>query len=116
MTFRDCTLFVQVPRELVSASEEEASLSDKSDQGMNHTPNFSCTNSLSKPRRIRIVISDLDEKSEANRGEYWKSLERELITGGYYLGRGKLDANAEDCDLRDVVRTSDQVKWNGYAG
>ena len=64
-------------------------------------------------RPIRIIIADLDEKSEAHRGEYWQSLEDSLIKGGYYLGAGKLDNNAEDCDLRDTVSTSDQVNWNG---
>jgi hypothetical protein len=64
-------------------------------------------------RQIRIVISDLDEKSEAIRGEYWRSIEDDLIKKGYYHGKGKLDSNEPDCDFTDVVWTSDQVKWNG---
>lgn len=57
----------------------------------------------SKNRGIRIVIADLDEKSEVNRGQYWQSLEEELISGGYYLGTGKLDITVDDCDLSDSV-------------
>src|SRR5436190_24332715 len=105
MTLRDCTLFVQVPRELIpdpTASEEPTSpiapetpppaasgspVPKIPDIKSNHTL-YCIPNSDHKPstRRIRIVIADLDEKSEANRGEYWKSLEAELINGGYYLG------------------------------
>jgi Inositol-pentakisphosphate 2-kinase len=84
MTLRDCTLFVQVPREL---------LSEENHVGMN---------GIIPRRPIRIIIADLDEKSEEIRGEYWKSLEQSLIAGEYYLGAGKLDS-AEDCDLSDDV-------------
>jgi hypothetical protein len=91
MTLRDCTLFVQVPRELLS--DEHPSPIDTS------TPTTTATSTTSSSnRRIRIVIADLDEKSQVSRGEYWQSLERELIKGGYYLGAGKQE-NQEDCDL-----------------
>jgi hypothetical protein len=89
MTLRDCTLFIQIPKELVNAEKPP-----------NTSENVNTQESTSS-RRIRIVIADLDEKSEANRGEYWKSLEDQLIKGGYYLGAGKPD-NAEDCDLTAV--------------
>jgi hypothetical protein len=123
MTLRDCTLFVQVPKELFSdpSSEQTSSLEETTPskiclcpQQPNHKikPTY---NSDHPTRRIRIVIADLDEKSEEIRGEYWKSLEAELIAGGYYLGNGKLDTSAKDCDLDDVVWTSDEVKWNGHA-
>ena len=123
MTLRDCTLFVQVPRELFTdpSSEQTSNLEETTSAKIllcprqpNHTIN-STRNSDQPTRRIRIVIADLDEKSEEIRGEYWKSLEAELIAGGYYLGNGKLDTNSDDCDLDDVVSTSDQVKWNGHA-
>jgi Inositol-pentakisphosphate 2-kinase len=122
MTLRDCTLFVQVPRELFPdlSWEETSSLEETTPttiplcpQQPNHTINGT-RNSDHPTRRIRIVIADLDEKSEEIRGEYWKSLEAELISGGYYLGNGKLDTSVKDCDLDDVVWTSDEVKWNGH--
>ena len=59
----------------------------------------------SQSRCIRIVIADLDEKSEANRGHYWQSLEEELVSGGYYLGKGKLDPKADDCYLDGSIWT-----------
>jgi len=154
MTLRDCTLFVQIPRELIpdpqlipeamytshsdappgeppgeaigppgriaqtngtagrEAKEErdgppaathgflgEAEYS--SDAEHVNTPNS--TSSIAHTRRIRIVIADLDEKSEINRGEYWRSLEDQLIQGGYYLGKGKQPPYAEDCDLSAVT-------------
>lgn len=120
MTLRDCTLFVQVPRELITdyASEQTSTLEESSPTTnalyRNHKLN-STLPSDQPTRRIRIVIADLDEKSKEIRGEYWNSLEAELIAGGYYLGTGKLDTHAENCDLDDVVWTSDQVKWNGNA-
>lgn len=123
MTLRDCTLFVQVPRELFThlSSEQTSCLEETISttvpvypQQLNHTIKPT-PNSDNSARRIRIVIADLDEKSEEIRGDYWKSLEAELITGGYYLGNGKLDPEAKDCDLNDVVWTSDEVKWNGHA-
>ena len=114
MTFRDCTLFVQVPKELISMPEE-TSPPGTDVQQLNHNAIFPPQKSNANPRPIRIVLADLDEKSEANRGDYWKSLEDSLIAGGYYLGHGKLDPTVEDCDLTDVVWTSDQVKWNGHA-
>ena len=105
MTLRDCTLFLQVPRELLS--DPEVSDPRSTEDSVVGIPNGTNT------RSIRIVIADLDEKSEVHRGEYWQSLEHNLIKGGYYLGEGKLDSSAEDCDLRDIVWTSDQVNWNG---
>jgi|SRR5579871_5014334 len=105
MTLRDCTLFVQIPRELLSTSSS-------------CPPSGSCNgNSTHGSRSIKVVIADLDEKSEEARGEYWRSLEESLIAGGYYLGEGKLDTNAEDCDLTDDVAwlTSQQERENGSA-
>jgi Inositol-pentakisphosphate 2-kinase len=112
MTLRDCTLFVQVPRELISDlnTQEQSSASH---QQRNDTASEICKSK--NIRGIRIVIADLDEKSENKRGEYWKSLENQLIDGGYYLGHGKLDSSAVDCDFTDVVWSSDQVTWNGCA-
>lgn len=86
MTLRDCTLFVQVPRELIC--DESSSPNGKTSP---------------RARDIRIVIADLDEKSEENRGEYWQSLEVELVSGGYYHGKGKLDNKADDCDLSESI-------------
>jgi hypothetical protein len=114
MTLRDCTLFLQVPRELLA--DPDGSQTPSTDHDVDATPPQSEVSSIAngiEARPIRIVIADLDEKSEAIRGEYWLSLEDSLINGGYYLGEGKLDNNAEDCDLRDIVWTSDQVTWNG---
>lgn len=112
MTLRDCTLFMQVPRELISDPPMSTDTCSLSTEGTAvEAPDLE---SSKHPRGIRIVIADLDEKSEKNRGDYWKSLEDELISGGYYLGKGKLDVKAEDCDLSDNVWTSDQVKWNGF--
>jgi hypothetical protein len=104
---------MQVPKELISdpaGAIETCSLTTEETA-------VEATNldSSKLSRNIRIVIADLDEKSESTRGEYWQSLEDELISGGYYLGKGKLDTKAEDCDLSDNVWTSDQVKWNGFA-
>jgi hypothetical protein len=123
MTLRDCTLFVQIPKELFMdpSTEQASNLGETTPTTI--PPSLQRPNHAIKPthksghptRCIRIVIADLDEKSEEIRGEYWKSLESELITGGYYLGNGKLDSNVKDCDLDDVVWTSDQVKWNGHA-
>lgn len=126
MTLRDCTLFVQIPRELIPDMSEVAtgrpiSGNNTSCTGSQNIPNgdlleLNIPNGYHKPksaRQIRIVISDLDEKSEAIRGDYWKSIEDNLIKGGYYHGKGKLDSNELDCDFTDVVWTSDQVKWSG---
>jgi hypothetical protein len=117
---------VQIPRELISDPDmwEEAGpiIGDNMCcTGSQNIPNgdlepVGLPNGYCRPknaRQIRIVISDLDEKSEAIRGEYWRSIEDGLIKGGYYLGKGKLDSNEPDCDFTDVVWTSDQVKWNG---
>jgi hypothetical protein len=113
MTLRDCTLFLQVPRELLPDlyGSEAPSTHHDADATLLHSES-SMTNGI-ETRPIRIIIADLDEKSEAHRGEYWQSLEDSLIKGGYYLGEGKLDNHAEDCDLRDIVWTSAQVTWNG---
>jgi hypothetical protein len=70
---------------------------------MEHVNTPNSTSSTAHTRRIRIVIADLDEKSEINRGEYWRSLEDQLIQGGYYLGKGKQPPYAEDCDLSAVA-------------
>jgi len=116
MTLRDCTLFLQVPRELLTDPDHSDTAS--TDRDVDATSPWSEASSIAngiETRPIRIVIADLDEKSEAIRGEYWQSLEDSLIKGGYYLGEGKLDNNAEDCDLRDIVWTSDQVTWSGTA-
>ena len=126
MTLRDCTLFVQVPRELLSlprsSIESDVTIHESelktpqsgSSCDSEHTHLESVVAYSPRPtREIRIVIADLDEKSEEIRGEYWKSLEDQLIGGGYYLGKGKMDSAAEDCDFSDIVWTSDQVKWNG---
>jgi hypothetical protein len=103
---------MQVPRELISDPPMSTDTCSLSTEGTAvEAPDLE---SSKPPRGIRIVIADLDEKSEKNRGDYWKSLEDELISGGYYLGKGKLDVKAEDCDLSDNVWTSDQVKWNGF--
>jgi hypothetical protein len=113
MTLRDCTLFLQVPRELLPDPDgSEAPPTHHDVATRPHSGTSSITNGI-EARPIRIIIADLDEKSEAHRGEYWQSLEDSLIKGGYYLGEGKLDNHAEDCDLRDIVWTSDQVTWNG---
>lgn len=111
MTLRDCTLFLQIPKELLNdpGISEDPSTNNGVDGTTPHWPSPNGTNA----RPIRIVIADLDEKSELHRGEYWQSLEESLIKGGYYLGEGRLDCSAEDCDLRDIVWTSDQVNWNG---
>lgn len=115
MTLRDCTLFVQIPRELLSDTTPS---SDILSPAANATQSIDVNGDGKLPsgsRRIRIVIADLDEKSEADRGAYWQSLEEELIAGGYYVGEGKLDDRAENCDLSDNVWTADQVKWNGVS-
>jgi hypothetical protein len=112
MTLRDCTLFLQVPKELISDPTSAVEIDSLSAEEAAASATNLDSSQLS--RGIRIVIADLDEKSESTRGEYWQSLEDELISGGYYLGKGKLDAKAEDCDLSDNVWTSDQVKWNGF--
>lgn len=98
MTLRDCTLFVQIPRELFSYSEPCGAVVEtpNAKRVSNHV-----VNNTIPSRPIKVVIADLDEKSEEARGEYWKSLEESLIVGGYYLGEGKLDPNARDCDLSD---------------
>jgi len=103
MTLRDCTLFLQVPRELLPDPNGSAAPSTHHDVDVTrtHSETSSITNGV-EARPIRIIIADLDEKSEVHRGEYWQSLEDSLIKGGYYLGEGKLDTNAEDCDLRDI--------------
>lgn len=126
MTLRDCTLFVQVPREFLSLPRSSIESDVTVHESELKTPQSGSSYNSERthlesveaysprpPRGIRIVIADLDEKSEEIRGEYWKSLEGQLIEGGYYLGNGKIDSAAEDCDLSDVVWTSDQVKWNG---
>ena len=112
MTLRDCTLFLQIPKELIT--ETAVCESPTTELCPDETSSRSDTSTVNGTgaRPIRIIIADLDEKSEAHRGEYWKSLEESLIKGGYYLGEGKLDHAAEDCDLRDIVRTSDQINWN----
>ena len=108
MTLRDCTLFVQVPKELIydESSPEAPDIKHNGDD-IKLNGNDIKLNGDGKPhppsRGIRIVIADLDEKSEANRGLYWRSLEQELISGGYYLGKGKLDPAAEDCDLTGSI-------------
>ena len=113
MTLRDCTLFLQIPKELLPDPDGSEAPSTHHDVATPlHSETSSITNGIGA-RPIRIIIADLDEKSEAHRGEYWQSLEDSLIKGGYYLGEGKLDNHAEDCDLRDIVWTSDQVTWNG---
>lgn len=112
MTLRDCTLFMQIPKELISDPPTFTDTCSLSTEGT--AVEAIDLESPKHSRGIRIVIADLDEKSEKNRGEYWKSLEDALNSGGYYLGKGKLDVKAEDCDLSDNVWTSDQVKWNGF--
>jgi hypothetical protein len=64
--------------------------------------------------KIRVLVADLDEKSEIHRDEYWRNLEDQLSNGGYYLGKGKTDVKDENCDLTDNVSTSDQVKWDDF--
>ena len=138
MTLRDCTLFVQVPRELISHADSADTNAPATSAAHGVTvPDKDRPSAVTRilglaaepsvpgpcpvptlcpslpPRRIRIVIADLDEKSEESRGEYWQSLEHELIRGGYYLGAGKQD-NAEDCDLSAcdlsaVVETNETV-------
>ena len=100
MTLRDCSLFVQVPKELLTspASEQLPRIKGTSrNQIINNS-----VHSEQRTRRIRIVITDLDEKCEETRGPYWNSLELELIEGGYYVGNGNLDPNASNCDLSDI--------------
>jgi len=70
--------------------------------------------SFSGSGKIRVLVADLDEKSEKHRGEYWRSLEEQLISGGYYFGKGKLNPNVENCDLSDNISTSDEIKWHGF--
>jgi len=105
MTLRDCTLFVQVPRELISDDGQSSATMNGS----------AAVTDAAQSRQIRIVIADLDEKSEKNRGEYWKSLEDQLIQEGYYLGAGKVDNSAMDCDLSTVIWDTDGVRTNGVA-
>jgi hypothetical protein len=101
MTLRDCTLFVQVPKELICDESSPTACSTHTNESV---PTVNGVRKYpSQSKCIRIVIADLDEKSEVNRGEYWQSLEKELISGGYYLGKGKLDNNAEDCDLSESI-------------
>lgn len=100
MTLRDCTLFVQVPRELICEETSESLAPGSAGSGAMVNGDNKHT---SQNRGIRIVIADLDEKSEVNRGQYWQSLEEELISEGYYLGKGKLDITAKDCDLSDSL-------------
>ena len=64
--------------------------------------------------KIRVLVADLDEKSEKHRGEYWRSLEEQLVSGGYYFGKGKLNPTIENCDLSDNISTSDEIKWDGF--
>lgn len=117
MTLRDCTLFIQIPRELYLTPPEETSQNSEVENTSNRrlaNGFHKCVNRITQPRPIRIVIADLDEKSEENRGEYWKTVENNLIEGGYYLGAGKLDAKEEECDLRDdIAWTSSQIQQNG---
>src|SRR5271163_3239128 len=80
MTLRDCTLFLQVPKELLSDPDGSGALSTHHD-ATPHSEGASITNGI-QARPIRIIIADLDEKSEAHRGEYWQSLEDSLIKGG----------------------------------
>jgi len=122
MTMRDVTLFVQVPRELLNSPIDQFSGDlpleghgvSQGSQGNGLPAAIETHATKDGGRQIRIVIADLDEKSESQRGEYWRGLEQQLIHGGYYLGKGKLDANYEDCDLSDVAWTCEQVaaKWN----
>jgi Inositol-pentakisphosphate 2-kinase len=112
MTLRDCTLFVQVPKELIPDLPSHLS-DDTSSTTAQDDP--ICKNH----RKIRIVITDLDEKSQIHRGEYWKSVEDNLIKGEYYLGRGKTENdehNADDCDLSDDGRTLGKLKWGQGCG
>src|ERR1700733_12179360 len=83
MTLRDCTLFLQVPRELLP--DPDGSEAPSTHHNVNAAPLHSETSSITngiEARPIRIIIADLDEKSEAHRGEYWQSLEDSLIKGG----------------------------------
>ena len=117
MTLRDCTLFVQIPRELISYSTASANVSStafNTSNGHQVDAHEKITNGFHKSRQIRTIVADLDEKSETCRGDYWKSLEEQLILGGYYLGKGKLGSKVENCDLSDNAWTADQVKWNGF--
>jgi hypothetical protein len=100
MTLRDCTLFVQIPRELFSCSESVEEVNGENLECNGSTKHFG-NHSKKSPRPIKVVIADVDEKSEEARGHYWKSVEQSLITGGYYLGEGKLDLSTNDCDLSD---------------
>ena len=100
MTLRDCTLFVQVPRELFQSAPEATATAQNPANG-----------EMRRAREIRIVIADLDKKDLEVRGEYWRSIEAQLVKGGYYIGQGQTEGETY-CDLRDVVWTSDQVVWN----
>lgn len=114
MTLRDCTLFVQIPRELFDpqAPVPHALQPQPPPTGIDRTPqNPTAWKTDVTRRQIRIVIADLDKKDQEVRGEYWRSIEAQLVEGGYYMGHGKI-SEEEDCDLRDVVWTSDQVVWN----
>jgi len=100
MTLRDCTLFVQIPRERFQIPPEATATTQNPAIG-----------EMRRAREIRIVIADLDKKDQEIRGEYWRSIEAQLIQGGYYTGQGKTEEEMY-CDLRDLVWTSDQVVWN----
>ena len=114
MTVRDCTLFILVPCHLISDPKALFHGPSSSVNGSGTNPHQSVTvEDFPGSGKIRILVSDLDEKSEKHRGEYWRSLEEQLINGGYYLGKGKMDVNAENCDFSDNATTSDQVKWDG---
>lgn len=45
-------------------------------------------------------IGDFDLKSsKTGKGEYWKSVERELTDGGWYFGKGASQVGAEPCTI-----------------
>ena len=131
MTLRDCTLFIQIPKELIpdpsvipNYDPSQASIPISTDVNRFRLPSvvngirafpFGCPRRKEPSRRVRILISDLDEKSEKGRGEYWASQEESLIKGGYYVGMGKLNPSAENCDLSDVVWNSEDVDVETWA-
>jgi len=87
MALRDCTLFVQVPKELVTdpnGSEAPSGVERQPYNRRNPSPFRNVIHCEWYQSKTRIIIADLDEKSEAHRGEYWQSLEDSLIKGRYY--------------------------------
>jgi hypothetical protein len=115
MTLRDCTIFIQVPRELFPPQGSLDTPQDRQGQVFPAVDMANGTPGKHAPREIRIVIADLDKKDQEVRGEYWRSIEEQLSEGGYYVGAGKTSPEEKDCDLRDVVWSSEQVVWNHCA-